>query len=197
MFLQPRKQMVAQPRHHHKNAPETENDARHGGQQFDEHDQRLAQPERGKFGEINGGGDADGHGDDQRDGGRNQRAKNERQRAVLLVDRVPIAADKEMPAEFVQREPRAVCQFEADEHDQREDGQRHEQREPLEGAVAEVRPRFWRGGWQLNAWRRLGRGIWSRQHQNEIRHPTSNTSERKFQTLDVRRSMLDVRCSSF
>ena len=81
--------MVAQPRHHHKNSPQAENDARHGGEQFDEHDERLAQPERREFGEINGGGDADGHGDDERDGRRNERAENERQRAINIVDRDP------------------------------------------------------------------------------------------------------------
>jgi hypothetical protein len=75
------------------------------GEQFDEHDQRLAQPERGEFGEINGGGNADGHGDEQGDGGRNECAENERHRAELFVDRVPVAADEEMPAEFVERKP--------------------------------------------------------------------------------------------
>ena len=157
-FLQPRKQMVAQPRYHYKNSPQTKNDTRHGGEEFNEHRKRLAQPERGKFGEINGGGDADGHGDEQRDGGRNERAKDERHRAVLFVDRVPVAAGEKMPAEPAQGDAGAVRQLVTDEHDEREDGQRHEQREPLEGAVAEVRPGFGRCRIQFRLLFRRSRG---------------------------------------
>ena len=142
--------MLAQPRHHHKNSPQAENDARHGGQQFDEHDQRLAQPERGEFGEINGRGDADGHGDDERDGRRHHCAEDERQRAELLIDRVPIAANEEVPAELLQRQPRTLRQFVPDQHDEHEDRQRHEQGEPLESAVAETEASRHRHGRHLH-----------------------------------------------
>ena len=74
----------------------------------------------------------------QRDERRNQRAEDERQRAVIVVDRVPVAADQKVPAEFVQGRLRTVGQFVADEHDEHKDGQRHEQRQPFEGAVAKV-----------------------------------------------------------
>ena len=135
-------QMGVQPRHHHKNSPQAEDDARHGGEQFDEHRERLAQPLRREFGEINRGRNADGHGDDERDGRRNERAEDERQRSINIVDGIPVAADEEMPAEFLQREMRSAKQFVADEDNQRKNRQRHGQRQPFEGVVAEVRPSF-------------------------------------------------------
>ncbi len=41
-----------------------------------------------------------------------------------------------MPAEFFQREIRAFCQFKADKNDERENRERHQQREPFEGAIS-------------------------------------------------------------
>src|ERR1017187_5587461 len=43
-----------------------------------------------------------------------------------------------MPAEFLQREVRTVKQFKADEDNQCKNRQRHGQRQPFEGVVAEV-----------------------------------------------------------
>ena len=87
-----------------------ENDAGHGRQQFDEHGQRLAHPERREFGQINGRGDAEGHGDEERDDRGNERAEDERQRAELLVDRVPFASWRGSASRIVagpRREPLA------------------------------------------------------------------------------------------
>ncbi len=65
--FEPGKQMVAQQRQHHKNSPQAEDHARHGGQQFNDRDERLAHPQRGQFGQKHGSRDADGHCDEQRD----------------------------------------------------------------------------------------------------------------------------------
>ena len=85
-----------------------------------------------------------------------------------FVDRVPVAANEKMPAELAQGELRTVCQFVTDKHDEREDGQRHEQREPFEGTVAEMRAGF--GGCRFQIRFRRSRGneaqISSKNHFN-------------------------------
>ena len=91
---------------------------------------------RREFGQIDRGGDAERHGDDQGDDGGDQSTKDERQGAEPLVHGIPIRAEEEAPAEFAEGEVRTVGQFVADQGYEHKDGERHQQRKPLEGLVA-------------------------------------------------------------
>ena len=81
--------MFAQPGDHNEDAPETQNDAGHSSEQFDENRQRLSRPRRRHFDKIDSGGNAQGNSNHKSDDGRDQCAKDKGQRAELLSDRVP------------------------------------------------------------------------------------------------------------
>ncbi len=129
--------MIAQPGHHHEDAPQTEDDAGHRRQQFDENNQRLPYPARGKFGQVNRRGDAQGDRDNQRDSRGDQRSENKRQCPELLTHGVPERTGQKSPSEFLLRQLGTVKKLVPGEDDQNQDRQRHEERQPLEGAVAE------------------------------------------------------------
>ena len=59
--------MIAQPRNHHEDAPQPEDDAGNCGQHFDQRNKRLPNPERSKLGQIRCCCDAQRNRDDQRD----------------------------------------------------------------------------------------------------------------------------------
>src|SRR5262249_5785134 len=122
------KQMLAQPRHHDKDSPKAQDDARNRREQFDEDGQRLADPLRGQFGEEYRRGDAQRYGDAEGYQGGNQGAEDEGQGAELVVDRIPFRAPQKTPAKLLDGMGRSTREFIADEDDQRKDRQRHQER---------------------------------------------------------------------
>ena len=96
-----------------------ENHARNRRQHFDQGNERLANPERSEFGQINRGRDAQGHGDDQGDERGNDRPVDKRKGAELLCYRIPGRSGKEMKPESLDREEGAARQLPADEKNKR------------------------------------------------------------------------------
>ena len=133
--------MCPQPRNHDEDAPQAENHAGHGGQHFDERDERLPNPERRQLGQINRGGDAQRHGDEQRDERRYQRAVDERQRAELLLHRIPRRSGEKLRNRICASPATNRAPVASRQDDQHHHRQRHRQRQPLERAVAKARRR--------------------------------------------------------
>ena len=119
----------------------SEDDARNGGEHFDEGRNRLPQPERRQFGEIDRRRDAEWHGDDQRDERGDERSVDERQRAELLGHRIPCRRDEEMETELPDRQHRAPGELPADEEDQRHHSERHPEGQPFKRPVTHPRRR--------------------------------------------------------
>src|SRR5439155_222077 len=87
--LEPWEGIIAQPRNHHENAPEPEDDTGNRRQHFDQRRKGLPNPERSKLSQIRCRCDAQWNRNQQRDERRNQRSVNEGQRAELLRDWIP------------------------------------------------------------------------------------------------------------
>ena len=91
-------------REHHQ-APHAVDDRRNRGQQLDRGAQRALQPPRRQLGQEQRNAETDGHGDDQRDQRRHQRAVDHHQAAELLLHRIPLGCPQERQAELAYRRP--------------------------------------------------------------------------------------------
>src|SRR5579862_1161267 len=139
--LQPGEGVFLQPWHHDENAPETEDDARYGGEHLHQRDDRLAQPAGSEFREVDGGRDAERHGDEQPQEGGDERSVDEGERAVFLIDGVPLRAEEKAEPELTDGPGRAGGKLPPHEDDEQDDRQRHEQGQPLESFVGGSRRR--------------------------------------------------------
>ena len=79
---------------------------------------------------------ASGHGDEQRQSGRNDCAVDERQGAILVVNRVPFAAEKEFQAEGVPGETGLGYEFVNNQSDDGDHGKGARQHGEIERAVS-------------------------------------------------------------
>ena len=106
------KRIISQPRDHDKDAPKSEDYAWNRRQHLDQRNNRLANPERRKFRQINSGRDAQWDGNEQRNERRNKRSVNKRESAEMLRHRVPSGCGEKMNPNFwtASKDPRQSCQ---------------------------------------------------------------------------------------
>ncbi len=97
--------MFAHQRDDDENAEQAVDHAGHGREKIDQKGNDVADFARSKFGKEDRAGEAKRNGDQQGDGGRDQRAENERGSAVIIENRIPDAGNEKLPAE---RGPRKV-----------------------------------------------------------------------------------------
>src|SRR5712664_3780681 len=109
-------------RNNDEDTKEAIDDAGNGGEKINEKFERIGNPCRGELREKDGGTDAEGDGDDQRNGGRDEGAVNERQRTELAKDGIPDGGAEKIEAEFVPRKDGALPQFENEEQGDQNDG---------------------------------------------------------------------------
>ena len=112
--------IFAKYRHQNEDCPKSVDHARDRGQKFGGEGKNSAQPDRAHFGDEHGHADRQRHGDDQRKQRRHDRAVNERQRAILILDRIPVGLAKELPAKSMPRKLRADDQLVNDQAQQRD-----------------------------------------------------------------------------
>ena len=83
-----------------EDAQQAVDDAGHGGQQINQEGNDVADFARGEFGQKDGAGKSQRHGDDQCDSGGDQRAVNKGRGAKIIEDRIPGARPEKHPAEL-------------------------------------------------------------------------------------------------
>ena len=105
-----------------EDAEEAVNHAGHGGEKINEEFERVGNSGGREFGEKDGRADAKRHSDDQRDGGSDERAVNEGQRAELLENGVPDGSAEKIEAELVARQNGALPQIENEQDSDENDG---------------------------------------------------------------------------
>src|SRR5208282_4278292 len=81
-----------------------------------------AQPDGAHLGDENGHSQRQRHGDHQRQQRRHEGAENERQRPILIFNRVPVRLPEEFPAKSMPRERGAHHQLVNDQAEQRDHG---------------------------------------------------------------------------
>ena len=113
-----------QKRPHHEDAPQPEDDARDGRQQLDQRSHGCPQRARSELAQKEPDGDRHGHGDDERDQRRHQRAPDQVESAVLVGDGVPLARGEEPEPERRDRRPRLIDHLVGDHHEDDDDGDR-------------------------------------------------------------------------
>ncbi len=105
-------------RDEHEQAPQADDDARHRGDEVDQHRQGLGKPARRHLGEIGGGADADRDGEQEREECGNQRADDEDASPVDLPAVVPGSRPQEREAGVAERlaRPRDQRDDKAEQH---------------------------------------------------------------------------------
>src|SRR6266702_4774487 len=127
-FDEPRLHVPLQQRRQYEQAPDAEDDARHGGQELDGHTHGPLEPRGRQLGEEDGNAETDRDGDDHGQERSHHRSVHRRQRAVLVGDRIPDLACQEGELEVRKGWPRAFEQRERDAAQQAEHEQCRNQR---------------------------------------------------------------------
>ena len=115
--------------------PQSVNHAGNRRQQLHQERDDGAQAYGAHLGDVDRHADRKRHRNQQRQERRNQRAVDERQRSVLVVDRVPIVPVEEAESELVQRKPRLVDQLPDHEHDDGKDRHRRQENQHAKDSI--------------------------------------------------------------
>ena len=98
MVVEPGGDVLGHHRDQHEQAPHAVDDRRDAREQFDGRADRATRPARRDLGQEEGDAEADRHRDEHRDHRRDDGAVDRHQRAVLVLDGVPLGRDEEVQA---------------------------------------------------------------------------------------------------
>src|SRR6266704_5223662 len=99
-MFQSRLNVLAQQGNDDEDTKDTVDDAGDGSEKVNEKFESVGNSCWGEFREKNGGADAEGNGDEQRNGGGNESAVNEGKSAEMVEDGVPDGGTEKMEAKF-------------------------------------------------------------------------------------------------
>jgi hypothetical protein len=105
-----------------EDAEEAVNHAGHGGQKINEKFEGIGNSGRSEFGEKNRGANAERDGDEQRDGGGDERAVDKWEGAELIEDGIPDGSAEKIKAKLVAGKGGALPQVENEKEGDKNDG---------------------------------------------------------------------------
>ncbi len=132
---QQRLDVIGEEGREHEQSPHAVDDRRNRREQLDRGAERTLQRRRAHFGEEDRDAETDRNADQQRDGGRDERAVDRRERAELAGDGIPDVGDEKCRAELSQRGERRIRERDDDAHEQCEHQRRKRARRMLEQRI--------------------------------------------------------------